>query len=126
MERITLIQIPYDSGRLKMRMGTGPDALMARGAADTLRRQAEVETVEIHLREAFHTEMSALIHLQRAATAAARAALERGSRPIFLSGNCGPAALSAVAAIGSDQAAVVWFDAHADCNTPETSASGFL
>src|SRR4051812_35378388 len=126
MQRVTLIQIPYDSGHFKMRMGTGPDALMALGLPDTLRLQTEVESVEIRLPDGFHTEMSGLIHLQRAATAAARAALDRGSCPIFLSGNCGPAALSAVAAIGPDQAGVVWFDAHGDCNTPETSASGFL
>ena len=36
------------------------------------------------------------------------------------------AALTATAALGPERTAVVWFDAHGDFNTPETSASGFL
>lgn len=52
--------------------------------------------------------------------------MARGSRPILLSGNCGPAALSATAALGATATGVIWFDAHADFNTPDTSASGFL
>src|SRR5436853_5786786 len=126
MQPITLIQIPYDSGHLSVRMGTGPYALTARGLGDQSRLRADFETVAVHLPEGFHTEMSALIHLQHAATTAARDAIRRGRRPIFLSGNCGPAALSAIGALGANQTSIIWFDAHADCNTPETSPSGFL
>jgi len=50
----------------------------------------------------------------------------RQARPIILSGNCGPAALSAAAAFNQCETAITWFDAHADFNTPETSRSGFL
>jgi arginase len=126
MRRVTLIQIPYDSGRLNIRMGTGPSGLMTRGLADKLRSQSEVQSVEIYLPDGFHTEASALIHLQHAAAAAARNAAERDALPIFLSGNCGTAALSATGILGGNQTGVVWFDAHADFNTPETSPSGFL
>lgn len=55
-----------------------------------------------------------------------RDAIERQARPIILSGNCGSAALSAVAALNPREIAIIWFDAHADFNTPETSQSGFL
>jgi arginase len=44
---------------------------------------------------------------------------------LVLSGNCGPAALGCVAG-GEPGAAVFWFDAHADLNTPDTTVSGFL
>jgi arginase len=126
ISRIALIQLPYDSGQLNARMGRGPAALVASGLAEELRDCCEVEAREIHLNEGFHTEASALIELQRVAVVAARQAIARGARPIFLSGNCGPAALSAMAALGSLTTGVVWFDAHADFNTPETSPSGFL
>jgi arginase len=124
--RVALIQLPYDCGQLNARMGAGPAALIARGLADELRTSCEVEILEIHLPDGFYTEGSALVELQRRATIAAREAIARGARPILLSGNCGPAALSATAALDSATSGVVWFDAHADFNTPETSPSGFL
>ena len=126
MSRVALIQIPYDSGHYKSRMGNGPSALIEHGLADQLRSRCEVEVVEVRLPDGFHSEAQALVQLQRAATAAGRDAIKRNARPIFLSGNCGTAALSATAAIGSGKTGVVWFDAHGDCNTPETSPSGFL
>lgn len=126
MSHVTLIQIPYDSGHHHTRMGNGPAALIARGLADRLASHCDHEVVEVHLPKGFHSEAQALVRLQQAATRAARDAIERGFRPFFLSGNCGTAALSATAALGSNQTGVVWFDAHGDCNTPETSPSGFI
>ena len=126
MRRIALIQLPYDSGHLNVRMGRGPAALIGRGLADALRASCEVEVHEIFLADGFHTEASALVELQRRATTTARETIARDARPIFLSGNCGPAALSATAALNPATTGVVWFDAHADFNTPETSPSGFL
>ena len=57
-----------------------------------------------------------------------REALEREladvSEPtIVVGGDCG-VALGAVSAIASSDLALVWFDAHADLNTPESSPSG--
>jgi arginase len=124
--RLAVIQLPYDSGHLNSRMGRGPSALIARGLLDELPDDSECEIIELHLPGDFYAEASALIELQRAATIAAREAIARGARPIFLSGNCGPAALSATAALGPKDTGVIWFDAHADFNTPETSSSGFL
>ena len=107
-------------------MGNGPAALIELGLADRLRSVGDVEIVEIKLPQGFHSEAQALVQLQCLATDVAEKAVKRGARPIFLSGNCGTAALSATAALGSKQTSVVWFDAHGDCNTPETSPSGFL
>jgi len=124
---ISLIQLPYDSGRFEQRMGRGPGVLIASGLVDCLRaRDIEAELVSIRLTDDFQTEGSALVQLQCRAVAEIRAAMDRDSRPILLSGNCGPAALSATAALGATSTGVIWFDAHADFNTPDTSASGFL
>jgi arginase len=123
---VALILLPYDSGHPDARMGCGPAGLVGRGLAGELRKSGEVETIEIRLPAGFYTEASALVELQRRASTAARQVIAHGARPIIVSGNCGVAALSATAALGPEKTAVVWFDAHADFNTPETSASGFL
>jgi len=125
MRDIALIQIPYDSGHHKTRMGNGPAALVSRGLPERLKAHCEVETSEVALPTGFHSETQALVALQHRATTASRDAINRGRLPILLSGNCGTAALSATAALGPETG-VIWFDAHGDCNTPETSPSGFL
>lgn len=48
----------------------------------------------------------------------------RGALPIVFTSDC-TNALGAVKGLGGD-VAVVWYDAHGDFNTPETSPSGFL
>ena len=80
----------------------------------------------IRLPDGFYTEVNGLVELQRLTVPVVRAALDAKSRPILLSGNCGTAAVSAVSALGAKDTGVVWFDAHADFNTPGTSPSGFL
>lgn len=127
MHPLTLIHLPYDSGRLDERMGRGPTSLIERGLSGELSRGGfKVTEISVRLAEAFNAEGAALVQLQRRACGAVRDALSLGSRAILLSGNCGPAALGAVAALGTRSTGLIWFDAHGDFNTPETSASGFL
>ena len=127
MGKIALIAMPYDSGRCNERMGRGPSHLVETGIAEELRQEGhEVDTVTLRLEDDFATEVSALAELQSLGLEKVRAAFAAGARPILLSGNCGPAALTAVSASGAANTGVIWFDAHADFNTPETSTSGFL
>jgi arginase len=127
MSQITLIALPYDSGRLNERMGRGPGYLLEGGLAGHLRaQQHDVEVRTVCLSEGFHSEGQGLVALQNLATPLVRDGIAGGRRVLLLSGNCGPAALSAIGALDPQTTGVVWFDAHADFNTPETSASGFL
>lgn len=55
------------------------------------------------------------------------------SRPVPGVGDSTPAGahscssvLGVVAGLGAGEVGVIWFDAHADANTPETTSSGFL
>lgn len=108
-------------------MGRGPIHLLENGIAGYLRDQKhEVDIATVLLPEGFCSEGQALVQLQRRAVPILREALEEHQRVLLLSGNCGPAALSAVSALGPRTTGVIWFDAHGDFNTPETSASGFL
>jgi arginase len=52
-------------------------------------------------------------------------AQSRGAFPLVLAGNC-HSCLGTLAGIHHPRLGVVWFDAHADFHTPETSASGSL
>lgn len=127
MDGITVVALPYDSGRFDERMGRGPLNLLESGLAGRLRaREPDVEVVTIRLPESVYSDAGALVELQQRAVEALRKSLARNRRTLILSGNCGPAALSATAALGPGRTGVIWFDAHADFNTPETSASGFL
>ena len=126
MHTISLIELPYDSGRLNLRMGAGPIALLEAGLAETLRkRELDVRVARVRLPGGFYGEGQVLVELQKLAVPLVRETLESGGRPILLSGNCATAALTAVCALGPNETGVVWFDAHGDFNTPETSASGF-
>ncbi|HEX3316762.1 MAG TPA: arginase family protein [Solirubrobacteraceae bacterium] len=54
-----------------------------------------------------------------------RAAAAGGAFPLVLAGNCN-SCLGAVGGVGSQGLGVVWFDAHADFDTPEDNVSGFF
>jgi arginase len=95
--------------------------------AGRLRAQKQdVEELIMRLSKSFYSDAEALVALQQRTVEALRESLARNRRILVLSGNCGPAALSAAAALDPRRTGVIWFDAHADFNTPETSASGFL
>jgi arginase len=127
MANISLIALPYDSGRWNERMGRGPTDLLENGLAEYLRsQQHDVVVRTVRLSERLHSEGQALVALQNLAVPIVREALTGERRVLILSGNCGPAALSAVSALNPKTTGVVWFDAHGDFNTPETSVSGFL
>lgn len=108
---IEVLSVPYDSGHLRARMGAGPDRLLASG----LRQRLQKSGRRVELRSVAR-QLSGLV----------RGARQRVAWPLILPGNCGTAAIGAIAGIGDPEIGMVWFDAHADFNTPETTASGFL
>ena len=119
---LELIVVPYDTGRRSHRMGCGPEYLLASGLVEQLETaglSARVATLETS-GDALH----AAFDLARQIASATSAAVQSGRFPIILAGNC-LATLGAFAGLGSS-AAVLWLDAHADFNTPDTSPSGFL
>jgi arginase len=124
--RLTLIVVPYDSGRLDVRMGAGPRHLVTSSLPENLQDAGhDVEVFEVLLPEGFHTEVTAGVTLMRRTAEAVGTVLERGRLPVLLSGNCG-VAVGMVAALGPAATGVLWFDAHGDLNTPETTPSGYF
>ena len=125
--RVDLFVVPYDSGMRGVRMGAGPERLIEGGLKDRLAahdHDVAMTTIELP-QNFFNSEISAAFALDRQLANAVRSAGERDSFPIVLSGNC-ISSLGTTAGVGGSKLGVIWFDAHADFNTPDTSPSGFL
>jgi arginase len=113
-------------------MGRGPLHLSECGAVDRLRTSGHdvVESI-IEAPPSFPTEIGTSFALHRALAEAVSATAGNGTFPLILAGNCG-SALGTVsglrAATPNDRSdiGVLWLDAHADFNTPETTTSGYL
>ena len=127
MQTISLIAVPYELGRLRDGVGRGPEALIASGAAEALEASgASVVTDTIELSEPFSSEVQLCFELIRRVRERVAAARADGAFPVVLSGSCCFAALGAVAGLGESAPGVVWFDAHGDFNTPETTTQGYF
>ena len=122
---ICILLVPYDSGRHRERMGLGPQHLLASIEPMLIRLGHQVRVEEISLPDAFSAEISTMFALSREISARVRACREANCLPLVLSGNCN-ASLGTVSGCGRSATTVVWFDAHGEATTPDTTTSGFL
>ena len=124
--RVQILAVPYDSGRRDHRMGNGPARLLERGLETVWSaRRHDVTTEWIEVSPAAAGDVRTSFDLYDKLATRVRAAHTDRRFPMVISGNCG-ATIGALAGLNDIRPAVVWFDAHADFNTPETSPSGFL
>jgi arginase len=121
---LQLIAWPYHAGLRDVSMGLGAsvlardealhEALAAAGCAVT---GETIPPVDESL-----PEVARIFELDRRLARRVAGARERGAFPLVLGGNC-CSCLGTVAGAGAEGA--VWFDAHADFDTPEDNLSGF-
>jgi arginase len=124
--KVQLLLIPYDSGHRSLRMGRGPEHLLQNGLMQVLQSEGHEVSVEtIEPRREFRAEVATQFELYGYAAEHVAEARQNGRFPLILSGNCG-ATVGAIAGAGTRQPGVIWFDAHGEFNTPETTTSGFL
>ena len=124
--RIRILQVPYDSGQHALRMGRGPAYLTENGLVDRLRgRGHDVDVEVIETAEPFPSEIKVTFDLERRLAERVRATIVSGALPVVLSGNCN-AAVGTMVGIDSVHTGLIWFDAHGEFNTPETTVGGFL
>ena len=125
---IQLLLVPYDSGQRAWRCGAGPEHLVRAGLPAHLQRQGHIVTA-IHIIEddpAYPpAEIRTAFELARRLATAVRSARTAGHFPLVLSGNCNTA-VGTLSGLTPARRASFWFDAHGDCNTPDTTMSGFL
>jgi arginase len=131
MTEIRLIAVPYEVGALRMGVGRGPERLLEAGAEEALAgRGATVRLGVVELREhrrdeSGASEAGAAFELIALIAARVREALEDGALPVVLSGSC-LASSGVVTGLEERSPGVVWFDAHGDFNTPETTIDGYF
>jgi arginase len=131
--KIQFLLVPYDSGRREWRMGRGPSFLLRHGVGSAIRslgNEVDAEYVEPggadNPNPPAPTEIATTFSLYRQLADRIRVARGAGAMPIVLGGNCGVTLAAVAAAPDPQKIGVLWLDAHADFNTPDTTASGFL
>ncbi|KAF7544365.1 hypothetical protein G7Z17_g10017 [Cylindrodendrum hubeiense] len=131
---ITVISSPYHVGIKDVAVGAGPTTLIKAGLVTALRDQGfKVSVVELEPVDEYEGEIGRLFELLRRTSKTVTQAVDAGSFPIILSGNCSTAVGVAAGLSGSSELirqktipSCVWFDAHDDYNTPDILSSGYL
>ncbi len=125
---VALLLVPYDLGHANVGEGAGPDRLLDAGAREILvdagHRVRRVE--RIRLARDTGTEVGNSFRLASGLSRRVRRARSKGEVPFVLGGNCSTS-LGVMAGLAPEGSmGLVWFDAHGDANTPETSESGYF
>jgi arginase len=122
---VHVFSLPYHDGRRAVAMGRGPIELLERhGLAAELERRGFDPSVEEIAEPEEGTAIGRTIELDRRLAARVREATDRYAFPLVLSGNCS-SCLGTLAGLLHD-VGIVWFDAHADFDTPDDNLSGFF
>jgi arginase len=123
---IQIIKVPYDCGYRMQRQGLGPDRFLQQNIEEILEADGhQVNISQIESQSDFTIEVMTAFELNRLLAKEVRKNIERDFFPVVLSGNCN-SCLGTIAGAGPENLGVVWFDAHGEFNTPETTLSGFL
>lgn len=117
MTGVRLIQVPYYLGREHADLSRGPARLADAIGGDSI-------VVEAPRPSVLPNEVAESFAVIRAVASIVRETVEEGRFPLVLAVNCFTS-LGTVAGVGRD-VGVVWFDAHGDFHTPDTTTSGFL
>jgi arginase len=128
---VAIFAVPYDSGHRALRMGAGPQHFLSNGMENALAATGHGVSSEIlEARSSFLTEITTTFELVEVVARRVRGAAGSGDLPLVLSGNC-IAAVGVIAGLTKpsqqeEELGIVWFDGHADFNTPETTTSASL
>jgi arginase len=124
MTALELIAWPYHAGLRDVSMGLGASVLAADRElrADLAAAGLRVTVATIPPVDESLPEVARIFELDRRLARSVAAARSRGAFPLVLGGNC-CSCLGTVAGAGA--AGAVWFDAHADFDTPDDNLSGF-
>ena len=133
MERVAVVGVPRDLGANRRGVDMGPSALRYARLLEQLEDLGytveDLGDVPVSLARASRRRGRGLAYLEEIRAAALvlkerLAALPEGVFPIVLGGDHSLSMGSVAGAARGRRVGVVWVDAHADFNTPETSPSG--
>ena len=123
---VTLVQVPYAIGDERHPASEGPKRLVDAGAARALAARGVGAAVErVDRGSPFADSTSASLAVNKELARVVEDELASGRLPVVVAGSC-DVAMGVLAAYEHSRCGVVWIDAHADFNTPETTISGFF
>ncbi len=138
-ERIEIYGVPMDLGANLRGVDMGPSALRIAGIESALASLGyevhDHDEIDLKSRIALPKDGSSAKYVDEIVKVCtrlhdvAREVMKRGGLPIFLGGDHSIAA-GTIAGVGAhfrergERVGVIWFDAHADMNTPDSSPSG--
>ena len=127
LPELRLIVWPFDGGDEGVGMGAGSAALADSELLHRALTDAGWTVAQRIVARADPTEpeIGRTIELDRRLASEVADAASAGAFPLVLAGNC-ISCLGTTAGLGPAGLGVVWFDAHADFDTPEDNLSGFF
>ncbi len=121
-----VVVAPFHAGMREVRVGKGPDRLLAAGLLDALRGGgAEPRLVGLGDVDRHEGEIGRSFEVMRRVAVAVADAVRADRFPLVLAGNCN-ASVGTYAGLGDPGIGVAWFDAHPDFNTPDEATGGYL
>ncbi|NPV70159.1 MAG: hypothetical protein HPY55_05875 [Firmicutes bacterium] len=127
---IVIIEVPYHLGRKSVGVGAGPARFIEAGVEGVVAGAVVESGREARLRRwdsdvTFRHEIGTAMEVVTMLSAIVRDTVASGGFPLVLAGNCN-SCLGVLAGAGNGDTGIVWFDAHADFNTPDTTLSGYF
>ncbi len=122
---VRIIEVPYHAGDDTHPSAGGPGDLVRSGAAEAVGAEHDVTVETVDRAETFRDSASSSASVNRRLSTSVRAASSDRRFPLVLAGSC-TAAHGVVAGMDRSTTGVIWIDAHADFNTPDTTVSGFF
>jgi arginase len=123
---VCLIEVPFHAGDDRHGSSRGPQRLIEAGADTQLAACGIGVIVERAERGApFQDTATAAAQVNRHVAALVASALEVRQLPIVIAGSCNTS-LGVLAGFEHAGCGLVWLDAHADFNTPDSTISGFF
>ena len=123
---VCLVEVPYHAGDDGHPSSRGPRRLIEAGAVELFAERGLAVAVECASRKAaFRDTASSSADVNRQLAAIVRRAVANAQLPVVLTGSCN-ACIGVLAGFEHAACGAVWLDAHADFNTPDSTASGFF
>jgi arginase len=124
--QISLIQVPYMAGDERQGSSRGPTRFVEAGAAKLLSGKGlDVTHESVGRGGPFYDTGSAALAVGKQLASVVRRCVGAGRFPFVLGGGCDVSA-GVLSGFEHSRCGVIWFDAHGDFNTAESTISGYF
>ena len=121
---VCLIQVPYMAGDDRHGTSKGPQRFVQAGTGLLAARGVAVTVERVERGKPFRDSANASLAVCQALAPIVRKAILAGQFPLVLAGSC-DVSKGVLSGFDHSRCGVVWFDAHGDVQTMETSTSGY-